>query len=267
MVSGDMLTPVKRRIVVEEHRNRARVRDRGVVRNQRRQQSRAHDRTTACAREPRPPRPAAARRTAPIVARVDSRPTPTIKVRSRGTSARAASTTASPSSSSSSAASPLVPSATMPPRPAAIQCVTLARMAAAIDLAVANGVGIGGNTARRFTGETYHRRPRGRHARRRGWSDTAGRARAVDGAGTKNGRGLVSRARAGCYDEQRITYDERPTPFSGCARPRPRAAASSPRRGWSTAPGRDTRRCGGTTCAGCLPASRRSSAARRCRDR
>jgi hypothetical protein len=54
-----------------------------------------------------------------MVARVDSRPTPAISVRSAGTSRRAVSTTRC-SSSSRSGASPLVPSATTPLNPAAI---------------------------------------------------------------------------------------------------------------------------------------------------
>ena len=69
----------ERRIVVEEDRNRAGVRDRGVVAAQGGDRRRARDRTTASARGPRRRRAAAARRAAAIVARVDSRPVPTMQ--------------------------------------------------------------------------------------------------------------------------------------------------------------------------------------------
>src|SRR5439155_9037966 len=60
----------------------------------------------------------------------------------------------------SSAASPFVPSARIPPRPAPIQWRTLAAIAAASISPPVNGVGIGGKIVRRFTAKTYHKKKR-----------------------------------------------------------------------------------------------------------
>ena len=80
---------------------------------------------------------AAARCDAAIVARVDSRPVPTMSTRSRGTESRAAAITCSASSSSTKGASPFEPSATTPPTPAAIHFDDVGGDRRAIDVAVA----------------------------------------------------------------------------------------------------------------------------------
>ena len=92
------------------------------------------------------------------MARVLSRPVPTMKMRSRGTASRAAATTTSDSVSVRRGASPLDPSATMPRRPERIQREMLERIAdGSTSPSASKGVAIGGKTPDRFTRGAYRR--------------------------------------------------------------------------------------------------------------